>query len=211
MQTKGWCAMLDTQLQMRIMKSSTDAAFGYANATAAAYTAMFGQALAFWAEAGRAMSPEPPKPRSWFREPDPHTGIEPFSLADWPFAWARATLPAAPGSHTPPPYAVAASPLTAWFDMFPLKGPPASWPMAYNMMCAGVPRSVAQPMAEANVAAADAVEAAKAQVNKTFSSYRSAGGHATAQIVMGGELMLFAAMAPVAVHFLWPMLPNVVA
>lgn len=200
--------MLDTQLQLRFMKSSTDAAFGYANATAAAYSAMFGQALEFWAEAGKAMAPAAPKPRSWFREPDAHSGIEPFSFADLPYAWARAAFPGAPGVPATPPMASAAFPLTAWLDMFPLQGSPACWPMAYGMMCAGVPRSVAVPMAEANVAAADAAEAAKAQVNKTFSSYRSAGGHATAQIVMAGELMLLAAMTPVAVHFLWPMLPN---
>lgn len=199
--------MLDTQLQMRFMKSSTDAAFGYANAATAAYTAMFGQALEFWAEAGKAMtSPPKPEPRSWFREPSAHTGVEPFSFAELPYAWARSALPGAQPAG-PPPFA-AAFPLTAWFDMFPLKGSPACWPMAYGMMCAGVPRSVAMPMAEANVAAADATEAAKAQINKTFSSYRSSGGHATAQVIVAGQLMMITAMTPVAMQFLWPMLPS---
>jgi len=47
----------------------------------------------------------------------------------------------------------------AWFDM-DFSRVPGSWPMAFCMMAAGVPKAVAWPMAEANLAAMDAFNVA---------------------------------------------------
>ena len=88
-----------------------------------------------------------------------------------PFAWAM------PQSYAPPsPYTFggssaianpftamnpfAANPFAAWLGMFPFAANPAAWPMASMFMASGVPRSVAWPAAEANVAAMEAVDVA---------------------------------------------------
>jgi len=47
----------------------------------------------------------------------------------------------------------------AWFDM-DFSRAPGAWPMAYGMMAAGIPKTVAWPMAEANLAAFDAFNVA---------------------------------------------------
>jgi hypothetical protein len=73
------------------------------------------------------------------------------------------------------------APMRAWWGLFPLQGPPASWPMAYAMMSAGVPRAVALPAAEANMAAMDAADAAKASLDRAFSAYRTDSGFAATQ------------------------------
>lgn len=198
--------MLDTQLQSKFMKCCADAAFGYANATAAANVAAVGQMFDFWASMARSMSPEP-EPKSWYRHPDGRSETAPA----WPMWWGMPFAPAANGARTGTPFGFAAMPTPAaaakaWFDMFPLKGSPACWPMAYSMMSIGVPRAVAYPTAEANVAVIEAAETAKQQMTKSFASYRSSGGHATAQIVFADQLVLAAAATPLAMQFLWPWL-----
>jgi hypothetical protein len=89
--------------------------------------------------------------------------------------------------------------------MFPLGTQPMAWPMAYSMMAVGVPRSVAWPTAEANAAALDAAETATRSINNAFSSYRSTGGHALAQIAYAREMLN--AFVPLAFGAaLWPMI-----
>jgi hypothetical protein len=51
------------------------------------------------------------------------------------------------------------------------------------MMSAGVPRAVAMPAAEANLAAMDAADAAKASFDRAFSAYRTDGGFAATQVL----------------------------
>jgi len=200
--------MLDTQLQTKLAKCCADAAFGYATATAAANVAALGQVFDFWAGVARSMSPQP-EPKSWYRHPDAPSTAAPA----WPMWWGMpfAAAGAASAPMTPGPFGFAAIPspaaaAKAWFDMFPLKGSPACWPMAYTMMTMGVPRTVAWPTAEANVAVIEATETARQQIKKSFASYRSTGGHATAQIAFPGQLMLAAAGAPLAAQALWPWL-----
>jgi hypothetical protein len=61
-----------------------------------------------------------------------------------------------------------------------------------------VPRNVALPAAEANVAVMDAANAATASVTQVFSSYRSEGGFAMSpQVVSPRNNLMFAAfLAP---------------
>jgi hypothetical protein len=82
--------------------------------------------------------------------------------------------------------------------MFPFTGPSAAWPMAFMMMASGVPRAVAMPTAEANVAVMDAADAASASVRKAFSSYHSDSGHAasTRHAWPPAQYMMLAAMMP---------------
>jgi hypothetical protein len=96
------------------------------------------------------------------------------------------------------------APVRAWWGMFPLEGNPASWPMAYAMMSAGVPRSVALPTAEANAAAIDAADAASASVDHAFSSYRSESGFAVAQIISPKAWLSALFVAPFTTSFRFP-------
>src|SRR5690606_5022061 len=90
-------------------------------------------------------------------------------------------------------------PVRAWWGLFPLEGNPASWPMAYAMMTAGVPRAVALPAAEANVAALDAADAAQTSIDRVFSSYRSDSGFAATPVIVSSKALVRAWMlAPLA-------------
>jgi hypothetical protein len=56
-------------------------------------------------------------------------------------------------------------------------------PLTAMMMNAGFPYTVASPSAKAGTAAMDAADAARQQMEKVFSAYRSDGGHAAAQLM----------------------------
>jgi hypothetical protein len=104
--------------------------------------------------------------------------------ADNPYAW---------------PLAGANAAFSAWLGMCPAAAaaPPAAWPMAFRMMASGVPRTVAWPAAEANVAVMDAAEVASASVQKVFASYRSSDGHAVSrQPWPPTSMMLMAMLVP---------------
>ena len=57
-------------------------------------------------------------------------------------------------------------------------------PWTAMMVSAGMPYKVASPTAKASTSAMDAAHAARQQMDKMYSAYRSDGGHAAAQIVM---------------------------
>lgn len=172
---------VQSDLSQRFAKSCATAAFGYARAASAAYAALADQTLDFWSRAAgsdarndmqtqRLQLVSGPRPyRSAVTTPvvaaAPATPLDFVRMSN---AWAQSPMFA---------------PMRAWWGMFPLEGNPASWPMAYAMMSAGVPRAVAMPTAEANVAAMDAADAASASIDRAFSSYRSESGFAVAQIV----------------------------
>ena len=119
-----------------------------------------------------------------------------------PFAWAMPQVPQAPRSRAADypyawPFAGANAAFTAWLGMFPTAAPPAAWPMAFMMMASGVPRSVAWPTAEANIAVMDAAEVATVSVQQAFASYRSSGGHAVArQPWPSAHVMMLAMLVP---------------
>ncbi len=90
---------------------------------------------------------------------------------------------------------------SAWLGMFPCyAAPPAAWPMAFMMMASGVPRSVAWPTAEANIAVMEAADVAAVSVQKVLASYRSDGGHAvTRQSWPPTQFMMLAMLLPFSV------------
>ena len=190
--------MVEKHLQERFTRHCTDAAFGYATAATAAYAAFADQVLSFWANALRPADrreTQPTLPWSW---PVPAPVAQPVAAAWNPFAWA------VPQSSAPSPFtfgssSAAANPFTAWLNMFPLAAAPAAWPMAYMFMASGIPRSVAWPAAEANIAAMEAVDVATVSVRQAFSSYRTDGGHASAQQGWpAAHLLMLAVLTPLS-------------
>jgi hypothetical protein len=196
---------VDTELTTRFAKSYTTAAFGYARAASAAYAALADQTLDFWAQAAKTTTSrqnddfQPSKPylvtgprpyRSAFA-PAPAPVSTPLDLFKVSNAWASSPMFA---------------PMRAWWGLFPLEGNPTSWPMAYAMMTAGVPRAVALPAAEANIAAMDAAEAASASIDRAFSTYRSESGFAVAQIISPKALYGALMLAPFTASFKLPWL-----
>jgi hypothetical protein len=213
--------VLDTELQARFARSCTDAAFGYARAATAAYAAVATQTFEFWANAAKPSSPAPSMPNIWTsatrRSADqaalpfgawPNPALEFFKLPNpWAVAgnpWAVARNPWTAASAGGTAAQLAFSPIAAWWGMFPLNGNPSSWPMAYGMMTAGVPREVAWPTAEANVAAIDAAEAATDAINTVFASYRSESGYAMAQVIGPRQLMTALMLAPFGTSLAFP-------
>jgi len=192
--------MVDPHLQERFTRHCTDAAFGYTAAATAAYAAFADQVLSFWADAlqpsrSGAAASTALTPWSW---PVPaRQEVPPLTFN--PFAWA-APQSYAPQSYAPMPYAfggAGANPFAAWLGMFPFAAPPAAWPMAFMFMASGMPRSVAWPAAEANLAVMEAADVAAVSVRKVFSSYRTDGGHSTAQQVWpAAHLMMLAVLVP---------------
>ena len=198
--------MLDTELQARFARSCTDAAFGYARAATAAYAAVATQTFEFWANAAKPSSPALSMPNIWTSATRrsanqtappfgawPNPALEFFKL---PNPWAAAGNPWTAAGAGGTAAQLAFSPIAAWWGMFPLNGNPSSWPMAYGMMTAGVPREVAWPTAEANAAAMDAAEAATDAINTVFASYRSESGYAMAQVIGPRQIMAAIMVAP---------------
>lgn len=203
----------------RIARSSAEAVTGYANAAVAAYADFASQALGLWAQTIDAMLPKP-EPRSWYRHPDqrqaPTLSAQPFAWMGlpaqpaqawsqiygqfWQHALGKPAVPSAVG------YAVDFNPFTLWMRAWPLQGNPAAWPMAFALMGAGWSRNVAYPMAQANVAAIDAASTAARAAQQQFATYRSDGGHATAQIMFQTEKAVAALMLPIGADMMAPWL-----
>ncbi len=189
--------MVDKHLQERFARHCTDAAFGYATAATAAYAAFADQVLSFWANAlqpsDRREEKQPAFAWAW-----PVPAPQPAAPAWNPFAWAL------PQNAASSPYSfggssAAMNPFAAWLGMFPFAAAPAAWPMAYMFMASGVPRSVAWPAAEANVAAMEAVDVATVSVQQVFSSYRTDGGHASVQQGWpAAHLLMLAVLTPLS-------------
>ena len=171
--------MNTTDASMKIARLSGEATANYATAAFAAYADMAAQGMSMWLGAVEAMMPKPPEPepRSWYRSPDQRSmnrsaSRNPFDTGRPPFG--KLTNPMVPSS----PYEY----WQTWMKLWPLRGPPASWPMAYMMIHSGLPRDVAFPTAAGNVAMLEAVGTASQLAVETFASYHSDGGHASAQI-----------------------------
>lgn len=204
---------------IRIARSSTDAVAGYATAAVAAYAEFASQALGLWAQTIDSMLPKP-EPSSWYRHPDQRPA---HAQATQPFPWmGLAAQPAQAWSQfygqfwqhalgKPGVPAVLAghagfNPFTLWMRAWPLQGNPAAWPMAFALMGAGWSRHVAYPTAEANVAVIDAVSTATRAAQQQFSTYRSDGGHATAQIMFQTEKAVAALLLPIGANLMAPWL-----
>jgi hypothetical protein len=191
-------SMVEKQLQERFARHCTDAAFGYATAATAAYAAFADQVLGFWASALKSADRAEPRAMSaawgW-----PWPVAQPAAPTRMPFPWPIPQAFAPPVSSFGPTGA-AANPFTAWLGMIPLAAAPAAWPMAWMFMASGVPSSVAWPAAEANVAAMEAADVATVTVRQAFSSYRTDGGHASAQQGWpAAHLLMLAVLTPLSV------------
>lgn len=181
-----------TTPQERFATCWSDAMIGYANAASAAYWAMTGQALSMWGEAARGVAnantpKEPERAESWYRPEQPvRSALLPSASRPQTNPWGFPVFPDFPSAN---PFASAGfggspfgsqglgasafgasgfgrvSPFDVWFDMMPLRGSPAAWPMAFAMLSAGVPKAVAWPTAEANAAMMGAAEAMKQSWN----------------------------------------------
>jgi hypothetical protein len=210
--------VLSSELQTRFARSCTDAAFGYARAATAAYAAVATQTFEFWANAANPSSQAPSMPNIWTSATRRSANrAMPLPFAGWPNPaleffklpnpWNAAGNPWAAAGAGGGAAQLAFSPVAAWWAMFPLNGNPASWPMAYSLMTAGVPSAVAWPTAEANVAAIDAAEAATDALNNAFASYRSENGYAMAQVIAPRQLLGTMLLAPfgVSLGFPWSM------
>lgn len=173
--------MHDDTPEARFSKCWSEAMFGYAHAASAAYWEMTNRSLALWGDAARSMAeagrPPEPSPRSWYRPPGPDRSAllshdSPardawgFPRYDRNYMGTRAPF----ASLTPE----LPSPFSVWFSMFPLRGSPTCWPMAFAMIASGVPQAVAWPAAEANAALLDAARAAQ----DSLSGSRSSGHYA---------------------------------
>lgn len=193
---------LDGDLSRRFAKSYATAAFGYARAASAAYAALANQTLDFWASRNAALRDL----ASDDDRPSFVSGPRPYRSAFTPTE--RDTMPSPAAEFMRISQAWVASPMfapmRAWWGLFPLEGNPASWPMAHAMMTAGVPRSVALPTAEANLAAMDAAQIATATVDRAFSAYRSESGFAVSQIVAPKALFGAMLLGPFAASFRFP-------
>jgi hypothetical protein len=163
------------------------------------------------------LAPEP-EPTSWYRHPDAPKRLESQrALLPWaPFLTAaqssgtQLALPFGPAAANP--YAALMNAWTAapaaMLEFWGMSRAPVAWPMAFMMISAGLPRSVAVPAAEANAAVLDAAELAGEALQNAYARYRSDSGHASTHVVYARErigpspgLMAFA-VAPIA----WPWL-----
>ena len=193
---------VDPELARRFTHSCTTAAFGYARAATAAYAAFATQALDFWAQSARSVERDDYKPSAPYLVTGPRTyrsALTPGPMeAAMPFDFFKLSNAFA----SSPMFA----PVRAWWGLFPLEGDPKSWPMAYAMMTAGVPRAVALPAAEANMAAMDAAEAASTSIDRVFASYRTEGGFAISPVAESSRAVLqafFLAPFATAVKLPW--------
>ena len=185
----------DSDLSRRFVTSYTTAAFGYARAASAAYSALASQTLDFWSS---HVAPAHDDRPSFVSGPRPYrsaytpTEREPSPAIDFvrmTQAWANSPMFA---------------PVRAWWSLFPLEGNPASWPMAHAMMTAGMPRSVALPTAEANLAAMDAAQVATASMDRALSAYRTESGFAVSQVVAPKAILSAMMLGPFAASFKFP-------
>ena len=225
--------MFDMSLQTRFAKSCADAMFGYSNATLASFSAVMGQTLDFWAEASRSAAgmtpPRTPAPfpafpaymqqpfnpfnpfNAWFQPASP----PPVAIAAWPFAglwnpaiWTQ-SIPTTsvwntnPWLAAPAPATSLFAPFEAFWGMSPWRSAPVVWPMAAAMMSFGIPRAVAMPTAEANAAAFEAADTAVTAMKTAFSSYRSEGGDASAQVTLGKRVAAAAMLGPFGALSFW--------
>ncbi len=188
--------MHNTDLQSRFAKSYLDAMHGYMNASAAASNAVMGNVFDFWATAAKTMASGKP--------PAPAPAMLP--MMPWGFPMMAPTAMPFWSQPTANPAANVMMPFEFWMSMTPFGRSPVVLQMAYGMMAFGVPRDVAMPTAEANAAAFDAAEIAVGPFQNAFSSYRSDGGHATAQIKFLQRMAAMVMLSPLGAAAAWPML-----
>ena len=194
--------MIDFSSQQRIAGSLIEAGANITAATLEAYAGFTSQMIDVWsasAVAGRRTASTPSRSVSARRRNIASTG----DAALWPAAFSPLSFlpglwsaPSAPSGTMQgvlfDPRAMLAM-LDGMMSAWRLAGPT---PAAAALMTAGVSHRVAWPTAKAGAAALDAAHIAARSVERAFSSYRSDGGHAVAQIIMLPEPKAVAALMP---------------
>lgn len=186
--------MIDVFFPMRMAQAATEMAFRNANAA----MSMWGEAASAAARPAVAVGSSTRTVRSWYRHPDepvsPFAMMSPAALMQpWIDLMSR-SVPA--GSCMMPPMGtgfaagpqVWQAPMQAWMRMWSMMptGMQAG-PLAFALMAFGMPRSAAWPAAEAGAHAMEASRKAAEGIEQMFSTYRSDGGHAIAQIIFAGR------------------------
>lgn len=181
--------MLDFNLQMRFWRSVTDALIYSTDAAFAAAAAWQDEVLASAEKPSVPASQNaavPANPWAWW------LGGQSLSTAAMP-AWPAPMWPMAaflPDFWRPAAVPVAFAPAfpgAAFGGQMPFWPWPVAWasmqmPLTVMMVSAGVPYAIASPSAKAGTAVMDAADAAREQMGKIYSAYRSDGGHASAQL-----------------------------
>ena len=166
----------------RIATCCSEAMLGYAEAAQAMWWAAAQEAIDQFSRVVKTVAPDAEaKPSSWFNSKlngHPYYGDAASGGENPALSWFDAGAPVAGWPATAMPIV---SPFEVWLNMFPLRGGPAAWPMAFFMLSTGVPKAVAWPTAEANAAMLEAVEVASEQFKSVFANYRTDSGYATAR------------------------------
>ena len=101
------------------------------------------------------------------------------------------------------------APAVSWTQPFswtpPFSWTMYQWPWTMMLISAGMPHAIASPTARGSAASLDAADAAREQMSRLFSAYRSDGGHASAQIVQSPAALMVTTM-PWMQPFLTPFL-----
>ena len=188
--------MLTAASNANMMKACSDASLGYTQAAFATMNAWTTQTLNVWNEALEPWSSSNTRMTSGSTNGSPQRSnlTNPWDPQTWlamnPWLAAmnnpQSKTPALAPIQNPffPFQSSSVSPMETWMSWWTHapRYAASTWPAALSMMSAGMPQSVAWPMADANRAMIDATQEAAKALDDTFSAYRSDSGHAVAQI-----------------------------
>jgi hypothetical protein len=166
--------MMDASAQQQFAEACARSASEMTAASIIAASEAAANAIGMWAQTADIWLSAIPgwtrRPRSSFRAsfpPAPRSGLSPSYLPHALQAWTAGPSPI----------------VAAWLGLYATARALGPFPLAGAMIAAGFPAQTAWPAARAGHAALDAAEIAARAVERAFSSYRSDGGHAVAQIV----------------------------
>ena len=170
--------MFDVALQMRFWRNLSDA---MTHGTEAAFAA-----AAVWQKEMLAATQQPSRTPAISKP-----AVAPFPFWPMGFAgnastrrWANFYGEAMTALGPNGPYAQMAKTFAPYFPWPVMTWAYMQTPLTAMFMSSGMPYTVAAPSAKASTCAMDAADAAREQMEKVYSAYRSDGGHAAAQLVM---------------------------
>jgi hypothetical protein len=147
---------MDADTQHRIATACGNAMMCYSEAWMAAWTAAATTAAGQIAELTTPAAER--RPTSWFNAAPNGTPF--YADADQNLAmWST----------------FSGLPVQTWLTMMPLRGEPSSWPFAYWLIAAGLPKDVAWPTAQGNAAVLEASSLAATEIQRVFATYRTDG------------------------------------
>lgn len=207
--------MLDVFLPMRMAQVFSEMAFRNANTAMSLWADSASRSLSVLSEHADVGKRDNRTVRSWYRSPDspsrpalpwfgfgaPSASFSPTAFppvaqfAPW-LGWMEmmgsgkgsngagsCMMPASPAASL----ALWQAPMQAWMRMMSSMPGGTAGPIAFGLMAFGIPRTAAWPAAEASAHAMEASRKAAEGLEQMFSTYRSDGGHAIAQIIWAGR------------------------